>query len=64
MIDLFIAIDLEDKYRRWMQVEPAAWRLDDSHPRDTRRVFIQLYRAFPSDLLLEYEVTASERSVA
>lgn len=63
MIDLLIAIDIEVKYRRWIVASLAAWRLDASHPGDTRRVFTQIYGAFPSELLLEYEVAVHERSL-
>ena len=64
MIDFIIAIDLEAKYLRWIGTSRAARRLNAVDPVATCEVFTQLYRAFPSDLLREYDITASERSVA
>lgn len=56
MINLLIAIDLEVKYRRLRSVDRSVDHLAVLAPYDMRRLFVFMYRAYPSKLLLEYEV--------
>lgn len=62
MMDLLIAIDLEVKFHRLREADSAVDRLATLSPRDMRRLFTFMYKAYPSRLLLEYEVTREEHS--
>lgn len=56
MIDLFIAVDMETKYQKWLAVDEAARRLDGTA---LRYIFRSLYQTFATTLLFEYETRSS-----
>ena len=59
MINLLVAIDLEVKYHKLRAVDHSVDNLALLHPRDMRRLFVMMYKLFPSKLLIEYEAQQS-----
>ena len=57
MINLLIAIDLEVKFHKLRTVDGVVDRLAVLEPKDMRRLFTYMYKAYPSKLLLEYELS-------
>jgi len=45
MINLLTALDIEAKYRKWLEVSSAARRLEAHNAYDTRMVFMQIWIA-------------------
>lgn len=63
MLNLLIAIDLEVKYWKLRAVDEAVDNIARANPNDMRRLFIYMYKAYPSKLLLEYEIAQREATV-
>lgn len=55
MLNLLIAIDMEVKFNKWARADRAVDRLNVLAPADMRRLFVYIYKAFPTSLLFAYE---------
>ena len=60
MLNLIVIIDLEVKYQKWLRADIAAARLNVLSPKDMRRLFTYIWRAYPTSLVFEYEVKREE----